>query len=279
LSVTQRLTPPFLTLVSVPTWLTGSRRSHDPQLHERRLLNNPEKATYILDSLLRRLQKALKQVSPRAGHKTRWSDYASGGSPYTADQADAKRGFVDRVLNTCSPRRILDIGCNTGTFSMMGAHAGASVVAIDADPVVVGELWRSASDARLDILALVVDVTRPSPAIGWDNNECSSFLQRARGAFDVVLLLAVVHHMLVTERVPLDAIVDLAADLTTDVVIVEFIAPTDSMFRRLTRGRDALFETLTERSFEDACRRRFEIASSYPVPGVDRRLYFLRKKP
>jgi SAM-dependent methyltransferase len=173
---------------------------------------------------------------------------------------------------------VLDVGCNTGEFSRIAAKRGARVVAIDSDAVVVGETWRRACAEGFDILPMVIDLTRPSPAIGWRNSECSSFLDRARGAFDAVLMLAVVHHMLVGERIPLDEIIDLADEMTTDILVIEFIAPDDSMFRRLARGRDHLFTDLTTELFENSCSRRFEIIRSEHLEGASRWLYLLRKK-
>jgi hypothetical protein len=91
-------------------------------------------------------------------------------------------------------------------------------------------------------------------------------------------MLAVIHHMLVTERVPLPEIVDLAADLTSDLLIIEFIAPEDSMFRRLTRGREELHKDLTREVFEAACAQRFETVRSRHVEGSARWLYLMRKR-
>jgi hypothetical protein len=91
-------------------------------------------------------------------------------------------------------------------------------------------------------------------------------------------MLAVVHHLLVGERIPLDEIINLAAELTTNILIIEFVAPDDSMFRRLTRGRDALFSDLNPAVFEKACLRRFEIVRSQHVDHTNRWLYLLRKK-
>jgi hypothetical protein len=139
-------------------------------------------------------------------------------------------------------------------------------------------VWRRARSEKLDILPLVVNLTRPTPGMGWRNRECSSFLERARGHFDAVLMLAVIHHMLVTERVPLRDILDLAAELTRDILIVEFIAPDDSMFRRLTRGREELHKNLTHELFESVCREQFDIVRVQHVESSTRRLYLLRKR-
>ena len=96
---------------------------------------------------------------------------------------------------------MLDVGCNTGFFSERAAEAGADVIAIDTDPVVVGKVWQLAERKRLSILPLVVDLARPTPATGWCNAEYPSFLSRATGSFDLVLMLAILHHLLVTELV------------------------------------------------------------------------------
>jgi len=86
-------------------------------------------------------------------------------------------------------------------------------------------------------------------------------------------MLAVIHHLLVTERVPLEEILRLAAELTTSVAIIEFVSPQDEMFRRLARGRDHLHASLTEPVFEQACAAHFSILSSAQLPGTHRKLY------
>ena len=91
-------------------------------------------------------------------------------------------------------------------------------------------------------------------------------------------MLAVIHHLLVSERIPLAEIVDLAADLTTDMLVIEYIAPGDPMFRRISRGRDHLFEDLNRDVFETTCRRRFDITRSERLGDTQRWLYLMEKK-
>jgi len=91
-------------------------------------------------------------------------------------------------------------------------------------------------------------------------------------------MLAVIHHMLVTERVPLPGILELASRLTTDVAVIEFIAPEDSMFQRLTRGRAHLHKDLTRDSFEAALAPWFTIQDCQRVEGASRWMYVLRRR-
>jgi SAM-dependent methyltransferase len=273
----ERLRPPFFSLVSMPTWLGSKHSPDDSSIYGKKLLPNAEKARFILDALLNGLRRTLHRLQPAQGGRSTWSDYMTSNN-YTSDHFSAKQRFVQEALAEFPCRSVLDVGCNTGHFSAIAARLGASVVAIDYDPVVLGDVWRNARAEKLNILPLAVNLTRPSPGTGWRNQECPSFLDRARGQFDCVLMLAVIHHMLVTERVPLEDIVGLASELTTDLLIIEFIAPEDSMFRRLTRGREELHKDLNREVFEAVCEPRFERILMQHVEGTTRWLYLLRKR-
>jgi 2-polyprenyl-3-methyl-5-hydroxy-6-metoxy-1,4-benzoquinol methylase len=274
----QRLRPPFLTLASLPGWLSRRQKADDTKLYQRRHLVNPEKAQFILDRLFKRLRRELAQVAPSHKQQSGWSDYMSSESTSIEGYLAAKEDFVAAALAQIAPRQVLDVGCNTGHFSVLAATRGARVVSIDCDAVVVGQVWRRAAANDLDILPLVVDLSRPTPAIGWRNRECPSFLERAAGTFDLVLMLAVLHHLLVSERIPLDEIIALAAELTSDFLIIEFIPRNDPMFRRIARGRDELFRGFDQQAFERTCERNFSIVQSKQLGKTSRRLYLIKKK-
>lgn|ERR1039458_5911545 len=270
----RKFLPPFLTQVSLPTWL--SRKDGGRSIYRDRVLQNHEQARFILESLFNRLRRSLQRVEPKPGRRTVWSDYKDSCS-YTEANFAAKEEFVSTALAEFKPGRVLDIGCNTGHFSCVAARAGAKVVAIDSDLGCVGALWRQAWDQNRNVLPLVVDMCRPSAGEGWRNRECASFLERATGNFDTVFMLAVLHHLLVTERIPLDEVLNLAAELTTDWLIIEFVPPDDEMFQTIARGREHLHADLTQASFEAACRKRFQIVRSKQLDGSHRQLYLLRK--
>ena len=270
----RKLVPPMLTLVSLPTWLSGSGSSR--ALYRDRLVADARSARFILDSLFNRLRRTLRAIAPKGSRRTAWSGYM-GSHSYTGTAFRAKEDFVRGFLSERKPARVLDVGANTGHFSALAAGSGARVVAIDYDPGCIGLLWQRAREEEQGILPLVVDLSRPSPATGWRNHECTSFLARAHGAFDAVLMLAVLHHLLVTERVPVEEVVELAADMTTRWLVIEFVSPQDEMFKTLTRGRDHLHAGFTRAAFEAACQRHFRIVRSDQVPGTGRWLYLLQK--
>jgi 2-polyprenyl-3-methyl-5-hydroxy-6-metoxy-1,4-benzoquinol methylase len=278
--VFQRLRPPFLSLVSIPNWLSKidyARKRASINSSER--LADPEMARFILSSLFHRLQKRLSKTARYKRCTSKWTNYIYNNT-YSDDAIDTKEIFIlDILADKKTSRNVLDIGCNTGHFSVLAAKCGARVVSIDNDPAVIDRLWHVAYKDNLDILPLVVNIARPTPAVGWRNRECTSFYERARASFDTVLMLAVLHHLLVTDQIPLEEIIDFAAELTTDILIVEFITKEDPMFRELARGRDYLYKGFTREHFEKVCERKFLIQSSICLPdSAFRWLYLLRKK-
>lgn len=274
----KKFRPPFLTLASIPTWLAARSGPQRETVYNHRRMADAEQASYVLRRLFRRLRQQLGRARPHRRKNSTWSDYMACADYFPPNYLSEKDAFLSEVLAEYKPRRLLDVGCNTGHFSLIGARAGASVVAIDQDPLVIGELWRQAVEQELEILPLVVDFTRPSPGVGWRNSENQSFLDRARNSFDAVLMLALVHHLLVTERIPLSQILSLAAELTTDILIVEFVGPDDPMFRTLLQGRGHLFERFSNEAFRTACLEHFHIIRSRRLAQTDRWIYLLRKK-
>ncbi len=272
----QRFKYPLLTEVSVPTWLKKQHRPLKKGLYRERATSNPEKASFILRSQFRRLRRAINRAAPAADRHSQWAEYMKNLS-YSEEEFQSKHNFVSEALAVIRPSAVLDVGCNTGHFSVLAARAGARVVAIDIDPVVVGNTWHVASEERLDILPLVVNLARPTPATGWRNAEYSSFISRATGSFDLVFMLATLHHLLVTERIPLEEIIQLAAELTTGHAVIEYVAREDPMFQEIARGRDNLHQTFTRELFETVCLRHFSIVRSEPVKQGLRWLYLLKK--
>jgi SAM-dependent methyltransferase len=273
----RKLVPPFLTLISLPVWFARKLDQEHTAIYERKLLNDTKKAMFVLQTLFKRLRRHLQRLAPAPGRSTDWSGYADSSS-YSERDLLTKESFVEAMMTELAPGKVLDAGCNTGYFSTIVAKAGAKVVAIDCDPVVVGEVWRNASRDSLDILPLVINLARPTPALGWRNSESSSFLTRAHQSFDAVLMLALIHHLVVTERIPLAEIVELAALLTRDILLAEYVGPEDPMFRSLTRGRDRRHIDLTKEVFETTFRRHFEIVRAQQLADTGRWLYLMRKK-
>jgi len=189
----RRLHPKLLLPVTLPAWLDRRQKTgHQASSPPRKLQKSPELATSLLQRNLRNLGKQLDSITKTAG-ASRWSQYTSTAVHYTLEDHAKKKAFVARILEQAKPATVLDVGANTGTYSLLAAAAGAHVVALDTDEAAIEQLWRRASKDSLDIQPLVVNIARPTPALGWMNHETISFLDRAEQRFDLVMMLAVIH--------------------------------------------------------------------------------------
>lgn len=254
----QRLNPGLLDVVTLATLLErpGTRRQKPRKPAP---VDDPALATHILHKRIARLGRQIRRTG-RVRNRSRWSDYPQSAAHYQpADHAD-KQEFVRNALQRCGPLRVLDIGANTGAFSLMAADSGAEVVAIDADAAALETLWRAAAQQRKPITTLVANIARPTPPAGWRNREHLSLLDRLTGKFDLVLMLAVIHHLILREQLPLAHIGELCGLLTERWLVLEWVPPSDPMYQEWLRGRDDLYGNFTESDLRQAFAPGFSVA-------------------
>jgi SAM-dependent methyltransferase len=272
----QRLRPGLLDVVTLATLLEGKAGKGDKP---RRLpsTSDPELAAHILHKRISRLGKQIRH-SARSETSSQWSGYQQSASHYQAADTEAKQQFVRGVLERLRPAHVLDIGANTGLYSLMAAETGAQVVALDSDPAAIAALWQTAERQGKAVTALVANIARPTPAVGWRNREQLSLLDRLSGQFDLVLMLAVIHHLILREQVPLGHIGDLCSRLTRRWLLVEWVPPSDPMFQEWLRGREELYGHLTEDDLVQAF-APFFMVNDRTVLGNGRILLLFDRKP
>jgi SAM-dependent methyltransferase len=223
---------------------------------------------------LQRLQGKIRKLAARYKPRGIWARYTSECS-YDDAADQAKKALVREFLQTARPTRVLDMGCNVGDYSYLAAQSGAVVLAADADHDAVEILYRRLRDKPAPITPMVVDLTNPSPAIGYRNKERESFLERLD--VDCVLALALLHHLHVTGNLGMGAICDQFWEMTNAYLILEFVPPEDPMFRELMKFRVDLYRQLTLESCRKTFESRFTVLREEPIPGSPRTLLFLRK--
>ena len=253
-----RLRQPALSAVTLPTLLSrrGRRESEGLATHT---VKDPQVARHVLLRTLRKLRLQMQRATPMPTTST-WSDYTETATHYTEEDHARKKAFVASALDAARPARLLDAGCNTGVYSMLAADTGAEVVSIDTDLQAVDRLCTMPKGSGKKILPLCVDLAHPTPASGWENRETASFLNRCTGHLDMVMMLAVLHHLLLGSQVPMDRIAGLCNNLTTRHLILEWVPPTDVKFKELLRGRDEIYAHITEAGFRDAFAKHFTFA-------------------
>ena len=225
----------------------------------------------ILMAQLDNLAATVDKLRWRA-QRSEWSDYTDR-SHYTDADLASKDTVVSAAVEAARPELVLDLGANDGRFSKLALEHGASrVVAVDSDHLVVDRLYRHLRDTGEErILPLVMNLADPSTGLGWRGRERPGFTDRVRP--DLVLCLAVVHHLALTNTVPLPMIVDLLADFDAPLV-VEFPHRDDPMAARLlARKRAGLFDHYDLPQWEEALAARFNVTERIPAPSGRRTLY------
>jgi ribosomal protein L11 methylase PrmA len=227
-----------------------------------------------LIALIQNLRNTVKAMHWSPGG-TEWSDYAENTS-YAEHATVDKLRLVDRFVRDVPGSRAWDLGANTGRYSRVAADAGKHVLAFDIDPAAAERNYRQIrSEGRTDILPLILDVANPSPGIGWAGQERRSLLDRADP--DLLLALALVHHLAISRNVPLPMLLDLFARMAP-WALVEFVPKEDVMVRRLLATRQDVFPDYTLDGLRAAAIERFEIVVEQPIEDSPRTLLLLRRR-
>ncbi len=220
---------------------------------------------------LEAIVKSMKSPDER----TVWGDYHADHS-YSDASHEKKKRFVESAAAGGNYRTIWDIGCNTGLFSRLCEKHCEQVVSIDGDPAAIDQLYRiEKAEGSGKILPLIVDFSNASPNQGWRGAERKSLENRGRP--DLILCLALIHHIVISANIPMSEFIDWLAELGGDAVI-EFVTMKDAMVQMLLRNRVNQYEDYTAEEFERLASAHYEIAASEELKGGSRKIYYLRRR-
>jgi ribosomal protein L11 methylase PrmA len=206
---------------------------------------------------------------------TEWGDYYDATN-YSSEGQGHKAELVAAFLDRAKPASVWDLGANTGLYSRLALDRGAQVVSWDVDPAAVEKNYlQLRSGPPRPLLPLLLDLTNPSAAIGWANEERMSLEER--GPVDLAMALALVHHLAISNNVPLAGVAKFLAGIAR-TVILEWVPKQDSQVQRLLATREDIFEGYTQEGLERALEPHFEIVASEPIRDSSRILYLLKRR-
>jgi ribosomal protein L11 methylase PrmA len=206
---------------------------------------------------------------------TEWADYYDATN-YSREAFERKRALVAEYVARVQPKQVWDMGANNGVFSRVASDQNIPTVAFDIDPSAVEKNYIEISrNKEKNLLPLVVDLTNPSPAIGWHNNERMDLVER--GPVDLTLALALVHHLSISNNVPLPRLAEYFASISRWLVI-EFVPKEDSQVKRLLATREDIFPNYTREGFEQAFNTEFIIQDAREIEGSKRVLYLMERR-
>lgn len=224
--------------------------------------------------LIDNLQATVRKLSWKPAG-TEWGDYYSATN-YSEEALGAKAKLVGDFVAKASVQRVWDLGANTGVFSRVAAEAGCEVVSFDIDEAAVEKHWlacRAHGETR--ILPLLQDLTNPSSGLGWDHNERDSLADR--GPVELAMALALIHHLAISNNVPLDQVASFLQRLCRKLII-EFVPKSDSQVIRLLASREDIFPDYHHDGFEAAFAPYFKTIEKVDIEGTERRLYLMEAK-
>jgi len=206
---------------------------------------------------------------------TVWGNYYEITN-YSDAAFDHKKQMVLSWTEKAKPSVLWDLGANNGEFSRVAMEQSNFVVSFDIDPAAVEQNYRQMKTAsEKQLLPLVLDLTNPSPALGWDNNERESFGQRA--PVDMVLALALIHHLVIGNNVPLQQVAEFFSR-TGKWLAIEFVPKQDSQVQVMLSSRKDIFTDYYREKFEEVFAEYFEIVESVAVAESERTMYLMRSK-
>jgi ribosomal protein L11 methylase PrmA len=205
--------------------------------------------------------------------KSEWSEYAEVNS-YTDKDSEMKAGFVRKVSKLKQWNLVWDLGCNTGRFSRIAAENSQTVIAMDSDHLAVELLYQNLKKEKYkNILPLVMNLADASPGLGWKGEERKSITNR--GKPDLILALALIHHVVISANIPLREFIGWLANLGADLVI-EFVTKDDPMTKILLKNKEDQYADYEIDNFEKCLKEKFSIISREPLASGTRILYLCK---
>jgi len=224
----------------------------------------------IIESLL----SAIKKLNWKPSG-TEWAEYYSDTN-YSESGFEQKKDVIVNFFEKIKPKIVWDLGANTGIFSRLSSSKDILTISFDIDPAAVEKNFLECKkNSEKNILPLVIDLTNPSSSIGWQNDERMSLMDR--GPTDTILALALIHHLAISNNVPLYKIAEFFGNLCKSLII-EFIPITDSQVQRLLVSREDIFDEYTEDNFKIEFKKKFNIVEMVPVKDSKRTIYLMEKK-
>ena len=273
LQITKSLLP-FRSKLSLDTYLhihMHSRISSANKItEEKKVVFSKQKMNRLLLSL-ENLIKSLR--SPH--QKTAWSNYYKEANSRNNYSNEKKRIIQQWVEKMNEIKTAVDLGANEGEYSKLLSTKNIDVIAADADAYCINQLYiEIKKNAEKNIQPLILDLSHPSPAIGFNNEERTSFIERT--SVDLGLALALIHHLAIGKNISFEMIASLFHKLAKNLVI-EFVPKEDEKVQLLLKHKQDIYRDYNEISFLKAFEKKFAIVDRQMIPGTDRTLFLMKK--
>ncbi len=236
--------------------------------------SNRKMSRLSLLGLIDNLETTVKKLKWQA-KGTEWDNYYEDTN-YSAEAFHHKKQLVAEFVDKINPKNVWDLGANIGVFSRITSDKGIQTISFDIDPACVENNYIECIEKdEVNILPLLLDLTNPSPGIGWEHTERMSFIER--GPAETVIALALIHHLAISNNLPFYKITQFFSKICNSLII-EFVPKNDSQIQRLLSARENIFPDYTQQYFESQFKKYFTILNSVKIRSSERILYLMKKR-
>lgn len=231
-------------------------------------------STHALYALIDSLEGSIKSLGI-SRQETEWEKYYSFTN-YSETSFEDKKETVLAYIEKIKPTSVWDLGGNTGVFSRLASSQNIFTVSSDIDMLAVDKNYQIVkSEKEKNILPLFIDLSNPSPDLGWANQERESLIKR--GPADLVMALALVHHLAISNNLPFENIAEFLTKIGKNIII-EFVPKNDSQVQKLLASREDIFINYNQENFESVFQKYFNIIEKRQLKDSSRLLYLMAKK-
>jgi len=226
-------------------------------------------------NLISSIEILVKKLSIPSQQST-WSAYYEEASQRN-DYLEQKKKIIENWINEIPDvKTAIDVGANEGVFSKLLASKNIETVAADFDPYCVNNLYNSIKkNSEPNIQPLILDLSAPSPPMGVNNAERSSFISRTNA--DLVLALALIHHLSIGKNIPFEMIAGLFKNINRKYLVIEFVPKDDEKIKLMLSGKKDIYAEYDEAHFEEAFKKYYVITHKQIIPGSLRVLYLMTR--
>jgi predicted nicotinamide N-methyase len=226
-----------------------------------------------LNELFHLLKSTINKWDQCLTYPNHWSNYYELDIETTEYLTD-KESTVKSLIEFCKPKRVVDLGANTGMFSIIAAQYATQVIALEFDEICVDAIENQISKEQINnISTLLGDLSETTPDFGLLGKEHHAIIKRAKS--DLVMALALVHHLALTKMIPFELISELLYEFSTRYVIVEFIEDSDRKVLQLMKNRNRFYPSKIQ--FEEIIKAKFNILNQRTLDKSARTVYLLEK--
>ncbi|HYM93868.1 MAG TPA: class I SAM-dependent methyltransferase [Chitinophagaceae bacterium] len=229
-------------------------------------------------------QKLLNLISSLEGlirklklpaQKSTWSEYydeASKRKNYLAEKMNIIKQWLQEMKEI---KTAIDLGANIGEFSKLLSKKEIKTIATDFDPYCINELYLNIKEKKLtNIQPLIVDLSNPAPGTGMNNTERYSFI--SRGKADLVMALALIHHLAIGKNIPFDMIAEMFSKIGP-LLIIEFVPKEDEKVQLMLQMREDIFTNYHETAFSEVFQKKFSIIKQAKIEESGRTLFLMKR--